>query len=60
MKVGDMVRIARYDDQVSETGMIINHWMSEGDFDIWTVFVNGTGERRSYITKELRIVSASR
>jgi len=61
MKAGDLVRIVRYhfgNDQVRETGVIIKHsYMSEGGFDVWSVFVNETGARRLYTSKELRIIN---
>ncbi len=64
MKVGDLVRIVRYhfgNDQVHETGMIIEHsHVSQGGFDVWSVFVNETGKRRRYTSGELRILNESR
>jgi hypothetical protein len=63
VKVGDFVRIARYhfgNDQVRETGVIIDHQESMGGFDIWTVYLNETGKRGWYNTGELRILDESR
>ena len=61
MKAGDLVRIVRYhfgNDQVRETGVIIKHnHMSQGGFDVWSVFINETGNRGLYHSGELRIIN---
>lgn len=64
MKAGDLVRIARYhfgNDQLRETGVILKlSHVSQGGFDVWTVFINETGLRRRFTTGELRILNESR
>jgi|2_EtaG_2_1085320.scaffolds.fasta_scaffold02583_8 hypothetical protein len=61
MKVGDLVRIVRYhygNIQSHDTGLIIKHsHVSEGGYDVWSVFVNRTGERHLYNSEELRIIN---
>ena len=64
MKTGDLVRIVRHhfgNDQVRETGVVLElSYVSQGGFDVWTVFVNETGNLRRYTSGELRILNESR
>ena len=59
MKVGDLVQVVRRTcgaNFVQTIGIIVDHYVTGGDFHVWVVHHSKTGKIRKYNTSELRVL----
>jgi len=62
VKAGDLVRVLRRSIGMPKDslGLALGYYVSEGDYHVWEILINGRKNTRRYLEEDLEVVSESR